>query len=316
MNLSLLQHKYRGLIIQSRASPISRSATFLTFALVAIGLASSIATKFTLTSLPNILLLVLYVLALDVLGQFAPQTRIVEAARALLYGALYLIITILSGVLAAYAMQRFAFPLRDQLLANVDAALGLSWSDFAHWVDSRPAIQSFFHFAYDTIKFQIALPLVVLAFTSRLEELRIYLLAFSLAFILTIFVSALLPAAGPIIFVDRASFNILQFTGATPLDHLMRLREAGPLVMTNPPGGIATFPSFHATVAVLTPLTLRGYRPIFAVLLVLNAAMLAATVTEGAHYFIDVFAGSCMAFFAHGLAKRVIRLEDRRARGD
>jgi hypothetical protein len=312
MNLSLLEHKYRGVIIQSRASPISRSATLLTFALVAIGLASSIATKFTLTSLPNILPLVVYVLVLDVLSQFAPQTRIVEAARALLYGALYLIITILSGVFAAYAMQRFAFPLRDQLFAKVDVALGLSWFDFAHWVDSRPAVQRFFHFAYDTIKLQIALPLVVLAFTNGLNKLRIYLLAFTLAFLLTIFVSALLPAAGPIIFVDRASFDILQFTGATPLDHLMRLREAGPLVMADPPGGIATFPSFHATVAVLTPLTLRGYRPIFVALLVLNAAMLAATVTEGAHYFIDVFVGSWMAFFAHGLAKHIIRLEDRR----
>jgi membrane-associated phospholipid phosphatase len=86
------------------------------------------------------------------------------------------------------------------------------------------------------------------------------------------------------------------------------------MVMSNPPGGIATFPSFHATVAVLTPLTLRSYRPIFAALLILNAAMLAATITEGAHYFIDVLAGGCMACLAHGLAKRVIRLEDHRLR--
>jgi membrane-associated phospholipid phosphatase len=314
MNLGLLEHRYRSVIIQSRVSPISRSATLLTFALLAIGLVSSIATKFTFTSLPNILPLVVYVLVLDVLSQFAPQTRIVEAARILLYGALYLIITILSGVLAAYAMQRFAFPLRDQLFADVDMALGLSWSDFAHWVDSHPAVQSIFHSAYDTIKLQIALPLVVLAFTNGLSELRTYLLAFAIAFILTILISALLPAAGPIIFVDRSTFNILQFTGATPLDHLVRLREAGPLVMSNPPGGIATFPSFHATVAVLTPLTLRSYRPIFAALLVLNAAMLAATVTEGAHYFIDVLAGAGMAWLAHGLAKRLIKLEDRRSR--
>jgi hypothetical protein len=39
-------------------SPISRSATLLTFALVAIGLICSTATKFTFTSLPNILPLV------------------------------------------------------------------------------------------------------------------------------------------------------------------------------------------------------------------------------------------------------------------
>jgi membrane-associated phospholipid phosphatase len=311
MNLSLLERKYRSILIQSRMSPISRSATLLTFALVVIGLISSTATKFSFTSLPNILPLVGYVLVLDILSQLAPQTRIVEAARTLLFGALYLIITILCGVFAAYAMQRLAFPLEDQFLANVDMALGLTWSDFAHWVDRHPFVQTIFHSAYDTIKFQIALPLVVLACTNRLTEVRTYLLAFAIAFTLTILISALLPAAGPITFVDRADFNILHFTGATPLDHLMRLREAGPLIMTDPPGGIATFPSFHATVAVLTPLTLRGYRPIFAALLILNAAMLAATVTEGAHYFIDVIAGSGMAFFAYALARRIIRLEDR-----
>jgi hypothetical protein len=78
MNLSLLVRKYRSILVQSRMSPISRSATLLTFALVAIGLICSTATKFTFTSLPNILPLVGYVLVLDILV-LAPQTRIVEA---------------------------------------------------------------------------------------------------------------------------------------------------------------------------------------------------------------------------------------------
>ena len=311
MNYSLLARKYRNAIIQSRVSPISRSATLFTFGLVTIGLASSIATKFTLTSLPNIMPLVVYVLVLDVLSQFAPQTRIVETARTLLYGVLYLVITILCGVLAAYAMQRFAFPLQDQFLARADMAVGLNWSDFAYWVDRHPAIQRILQFSYDTIKVQIALPLVVLAFSNRLSEVRVYLLAFAIAFTLTIIVSALMPAAGPIAFVDRASFNILQFTGATPLDHLKHLREAGPLVMNDAPGGIATFPSFHATVAVLTPLMLRRYPLILVPLLILNAAMLVGTVTEGAHYFVDIFAGIFMAIFAHALAKRIIGIENR-----
>jgi len=311
MSFSLLARKYRGAIIQSRVSPISRSATILTFALMTIGLVSSIATKFTLTSLPNIMPLVVYVVVLDVLSQFAPQTRVVDAVRTLLYGVLYFVITILCGVLAAYAMQRFAFPLQDQLLARADMAVGLNWSDFAHWVDGHAGIQRILHFAYDTIKVQIALPLVVLAFTNRISEVRVYLLAFAIAFIATIVVSALMPAAGPIIFVDRSTFNILQFTGATPLEHLTRLREAGPFIMSDPPGGIATFPSFHATVAVLTLLTLRRYPRILVPLLILNTAMLVGTVTEGAHYFCDVVAGSCMAFFAYALAKRIISLEDR-----
>jgi membrane-associated phospholipid phosphatase len=255
--------------------------------------------------------LVVGVVVLDVLSRFAPQTRFIQAVQTVLYGVLYLVITILCGVLAAYAMQRFAFPLQDRLFASADMALGLKWLDYAYWVDRHIAIQRIFHFAYDTFQVQIALPLVVLALSNRLNEVRAYLLAFAIAFIITIVVSALMPAAGPIAFVDRATFNILQFTGATPLDHLMRLRETGPLILSDAPGGIATFPSFHATIAILTPLTLRNYHRTFFALLVLDAAMLGGTVTEGAHYFIDIIAGIGVAFFAHSLAKRIIGVEDR-----
>jgi membrane-associated phospholipid phosphatase len=191
--------------------------------------------------------------------------------------------------------------------------LGLDWSAYAHWVDRHLQVQGVYYFAYNTLQPQIALPLLVLAFANRPQEVRTYLLAFALAFTLTIFISALLPAAGPIAAVDRSSFAILEFTGATPFDHLMRLREAGALVLTEPPGGIATFPSFHATVAVMTPLALRGFPRIFTALLVLDAAMLGGTVTEGAHYFSDVIAGGAMAFLAYALARRILRLEDRAA---
>lgn len=276
-----------------------------------MGLVASTATKFTITSLPNIMPLIVGIVAVDIVSQFAPQTRIVEAVQTLIYGVLYLVTTVLCGVMAAYAMQRFAFPLQDQLFERADVALGLKWLDYANWIDRHELVQRIFQPAYDSIKLQIALPLVVLAFSNRVAEVRVYLLAFAIAFILTIVISALMPAAGPIAFVDRASFNILSFTGATPIDHLMRLREAGPLILSDPPGGIATFPSFHATIAVLTPLTLRSYPRILLPLLLVNAAMLGGTVTEGAHYFVDLFAGGGMAFLAYTLAKQIIGLEDR-----
>jgi membrane-associated phospholipid phosphatase len=311
MDISLVAPRHRDTSVAPRISPISCSAGFLTLGLATIGLTSSIATQFNLASLPNIVLLVVGIVVIDVLSQLVPQTRMVTAVQTILYGALYLATTCVYGILAAYALQRFAFPLQDHLLTSADQALGLSWPDYAHWVDSHPAIQAFLQFAYNTIFPQIALPLVVLALSHQITEIRIYFVALAIAFVATIIISALLPAAGPVAFVDRASFEILRFTGATPFDHLMRLREAGPLIMTNPPGGIGTFPSFHATVAVMTPLTLRHHPRIFVVLLVVNAAMLAGTVTEGAHYFSDVLAGICMAFLAHALATWIIRIEDR-----
>jgi len=311
MGVSQLARGFFRATPQPRISPVTRVATLLTFALLGIGIVASFATGFILESLPNIVLLVTGVVVLDVLSQFAPRVRIVEAVQTLLYGVLYLVITCVCGVLAAYALQRLAFPLRDEFLTRADLALGFHWLDFARWVDRHARVQAILHFAYDSIAFQIALPVIVLAVAGRINALRTYILAFSIAFITTIITSATMPAAGPIGMIDRSTFDILRFTGATPIDHLVRLREAGPLVMTEFPGGIATFPSFHSTVAVLTPLALRAHRWLVLPLIVFNAAMLAGTLTEGAHYLVDVLAGSGMAVAGYLLARLVLRYEDR-----
>jgi hypothetical protein len=311
MNIGFLARQHRSTFAQPRSSPISRAAGVASLGLAIVGMAASLATQFTFASLPNIWPLVAGVVVLEVLGRLLPQVQIVDAIQTVAHGLLFLVMICLGAVLAAYAMQRFAFPLQDRLFGSIDEAFGLSWPNYAHWVDGHLAMQRLFHFAYKSIQIQIALPLVVLALSNRRFEVRAYLLAFAIALSVTIVISALLPAAGPIIAVDRASFEVLGFTGATPLDHLTRLREAGPFILNEPPGGIATFPSFHATVAVLTPLTLRKHCRILLVLLVLDAAMLGGTVTEGAHYFCDVLAGSAMAFFAHAVATSIIRMEDR-----
>jgi len=306
MSFDSFERSYGGAVAQSRVSSIPLAALVLTLALGAVALAASIATKFVFASLPNIILLVAAAVVMEGVSRFAPRSRTAEALRTIAYGLLYLVTTIACGIVAAYALQRFAFPLEDEFLRRADLALGFNWVDFVRWVDQHISIQRLLHFAYDTISIQIALPLVVLAFSQRREDVRVYLLAFTIAFIVTIFISALMPAAGPVVFVDRTSFAILKFTGATPVDHLALLRAAGPLIFTDPPGGIATFPSFHTTVAVLTPLTLRRHHRIFIVLLVLDTAMLGGTLTEGAHYFVDVLAGAAVAFLAHALASRMI----------
>jgi len=311
MNFGHFASYFRNSRLQPRSSPVSRAASVVLVGLAAVGMAAALAMQFTFASLPNIWPVVAGVVAVEILAWLLPPLAIVDAIQTIAHGLLFLILVCLGAVLAAYAMQRFAFPLQDRLFERVDLALGLSWPDYAHWVDRHLGVQRVIHVAYDTIQIQIVLPLVVLAFADRPDQVRAYLLAFAIALSATIVISALLPAAGPIAAFDRASFDILGFTGATPLDHLTRLRAAGPLILTEPPGGIATFPSFHATVAVLTPLTLRGHPRTFFVLLVLDAAMLAGTVTEGAHYFCDVLAGIAMAFFAYALAHAIIKAEDR-----
>jgi membrane-associated phospholipid phosphatase len=55
--------------------------------------------------------------------------------------------------------------------------------------------------------------------------------------------------------------------------------------------GIVTFPSFHASMAVLLAASMRGYRYGFAAAVIVNILMLLATVPIGYHYLTDVIAG-------------------------
>jgi membrane-associated phospholipid phosphatase len=297
--------------LPSRTSPISLSAAVCTCALAAIGLGISLGTQLTFAVLPNVCLLMVGVVAWEMLSHFAPQSRMSRTGRFIVYGFLFLVLTCIFAVIAAYAVQRLALPLQDKLFTDIDAALGMHWFAIARWVDVHPAIATVLSWAYLSMSWQIALPLLVLAAVDRLSEVRVYLLAIATALVITTIVSGLLPAESPIALVDRSSFHVLQFTGATPIEHLMRLRTAAPLTFTEGLGGIVSFPSFHATVAWLTPLMLRRYRYLLGPLIVVDALMLCATVTEGAHYGIDVIAGSLVAFIAYALAKRLLRVEAR-----
>ena len=297
-------------LIQNRTSSISHEAAILTLVLAAVALTVAMWTQLKFTALPNILPLVAGVLVIDSISRFAPQTRTVTAVQSMLFGVLYLAITCFCGILAAYATQRFSLPLQDRFFERADLAIGVNWFDVVRWIDDRPVINAILRLAYGTMSAQIALPVVVLAFLGNTEDVRKYLLSFVIALTATISISALLPAAGPIALVDRATFHVMQFGGATPVDHLIQLRSAGSLIIHDRLAGIATFPSFHATIAVLTPLTLRRYRGLFFGLLVLDAAMLFGTITEGAHYATDVLGGTCIAFAAYFLANRVIGARD------
>jgi hypothetical protein len=288
--------------IERRPSSISASG-FILFLIFSFAAAiASLATGLTFSHLPSALLLTVGAAVLDLLCRLAPRTPIINAVQTIIFGVLYLAMTCWCGVLTAYATQRLSFPLQDGLFETFDRTLGLNWLEAVRWVDRHPILNEILAFAYNTISAQIALPVVILGILNQVNELRRYLVSFAIALMITTVVAAFLPVLSHIAFIDRASFASLKFSGATPLEHLVQIRLPGPAVISGSLGGLLGFPSFHATVAILTPLVLRRYRAIFPPLLLLDVAMLCSTVTEGAHYGCDIIAGACVAVTAYLLA--------------
>jgi hypothetical protein len=297
--------------LRSRFIAVPSTAARLSLAMVASAYLGEKATGLTLPSFPDPSLFVLAVVALDLYCRFASPSFVSRVAPIFVYSLIYLVATSFAGIFASYATQRLAMPLQDELFLSLDRWLGVDWLAFVHYVDDRPSLAKWLVEAYATMTAQIIAPVILLVALERIGELRIYLLAFAIALTATIVIAAFLPASSAVTLVDDSSFHALHFGGRTPLDHLARLREAGPLNLENSTiGGLLSFPSFHAVVGALTPLCLRSVRPVFYFLCVVDAALLVGTVTEGGHYAVDPIGGVAVAYLSYRLARRI---EERRS---
>jgi membrane-associated phospholipid phosphatase len=139
----------------------------------------------------------------------------------------------------------------------------------------------------------------------------VYLAAIAMSLVAVIFIAMLLPALTPVAHLDRTVFHNIAFSGCTPVDVLLKLRASAPMRVVGDFGGILSFPSFHAVVGIMIPLVLRRTR-LFPFLVLMNAALLSGTITEGGHYFCDVIAGGALAALSYWATARLQALEETR----
>jgi hypothetical protein len=214
-----------------------------------------------------------------------PRRAIAEAA---LFLGLWLIYPIFAARLS-YLAAALAFPLQDDALIRMDAALGFDWH---HWVEFVIAHRWFAEahgFFYQSFIWQPLVSVGVLAWFSPGRN-REMLTSVMIAATITIVVATFMPARGP-----AHAYGIVD-----PWDPVISALRAGshePL----PIAGIVTFPSFHTAVAVLLMIAHRGIRWSFPLFAFLNAMLIVSIPYYGHHYLSDVLAGALVAgvsFFA------------------
>jgi membrane-associated phospholipid phosphatase len=205
-----------------------------------------------------------------------------------------------------------AFPLQDQVLDMADKALGLEWRAIFAWMNTNSEWHPVFRAAYGSITLQASAAILALAFSGRIIWLRVFVVAFIVAALIAIATAAVIPAHG-----------VWGYYGLTPQDYphidpivrdlpvpiINGLRDGSyRLLLAIGAEGIITFPSLHAAFAVILiaafwPLPMLRWPA-----LALNIVMLGSTPVDGAHYFVDVFAGFAVAALAiavaHALATR------------
>ncbi|MBS0528598.1 MAG: phosphatase PAP2 family protein [Proteobacteria bacterium] len=198
----------------------------------------------------------------------------------------------------SYIAATSGFPLQDAAVDQWDRHLGFDWVGMLTIVAAHPWLQTLFHIVYASFAVQTITTVLGLGFAGQLVRLRAFICAFIATTLLTIAVSAVIPAAGPWLFhvPDPSIANGFLPASSTSWPVFLGLRNGTLHTLYGLRSeGIITFPSLHAGLAVLFTAALWRLRGLRWPALLLNALMIAATPLCGSHYVVDVIAGSALA---------------------
>jgi hypothetical protein len=192
-------------------------------------------------------------------------------------------------------------PLVDRELAAAEAALGFDWRAHVAFLDAHPVLARALALAYHSSGAQVALVVITLSALRRFGRLWRFVWMFAVTLFAIIAVSSLFPAEGPyaLYMGVRSGTSGLETVGATwHLEPSARLRngEAKSLAFTDM-RGLATFPSFHVCLALITAWALAPIRILGPLALLINGAVVVATIGAGGHYLPDLLAGGVLGAF-------------------
>jgi len=197
-----------------------------------------------------------------------------------------------------YVAASFDFPLQDANLYAIDRALGLDGFDYHAFIDQHPVLATWLSIGYRNIRWPMFGIPIILAAARHYERMQEFILAFALALSVTILISAFVPAFG-ILSLGQTPSAYSNISAAIYMGshHDLPLVRDGSLRHLELSGlkGLVTFPSFHAASAVLYLWALWPVRWFRWIAVVANGLMIAACPVNGAHYFIDIAAGTAMA---------------------
>ncbi|MDA1013731.1 MAG: phosphatase PAP2 family protein [Planctomycetota bacterium] len=189
-------------------------------------------------------------------------------------------------------------PFIDQHLSSFDALCGIHLPTIVDWANHNPAIRSVLDLAYHSLLIQTPIVIIVLGFRSKREPLEGFVLQFMVSTLITATVFFAFPAEGPF---AKYGFET-SASQAAYLEHIHELRSGERTIATwRGAEGLITFPSYHTTWAILLAFALRRHGWLTVLSVVLNGAVIAATLTTGWHYFADVMGGSVVAVGAIAL---------------
>jgi hypothetical protein len=213
---------------------------------------------------------------------------------AMLFGTGFLCAFSASASVLNYFLLTVAGTPIDPLLVQADRLLGFDWYKTMVAMASYPLLNEVFFRVYNLVLPQMAILLVILAWTGRVEQVYRYCLAVGIGALIAIAIWATFPSLGakslytlPPWVESRLALSVTTQYGR----ELLALLHNGPGYITPADiRGLIAFPSYHGVLALLLIWFARPVRWLFWPFLVINTIVLISTPVQGGHHLVDVLA--------------------------
>ena len=204
------------------------------------------------------------------------------------------------GGLICLVGQTFALPLIDPQLHQADLALGIDLKSIIAGVIKIPGLAPVLAAAYASSIPMVFLTALLFVWTGRRERAWELCFVFNLCLTITALSATVTPAAGPFHYLPippSLQHDLPPGAGIYALNDLFSLRSSGRFIV-DPTDlrGVATFPSFHAMLALMTAAAWRDVGKMGLLMSAWQGTVILSTLPIGGHYGIDLIAGlACWA---------------------
>jgi hypothetical protein len=194
----------------------------------------------------------------------------------------------------AYTIFPFVNPMIDQRLVAWDAQLGFSWLGFLESMAAYPLISKALGYIYLTSLPQIMGLIALLSYLNRPTELHRFLLVGFVTMFFTLAFWWAFPSVGPTAYFPvppalEAQLGLMTNTQSGA--NLLRWATDGNAIITpDIVTGVVAFPSFHIVMACMV-VWFSWRTVVFVPTLLVNLAMIPATILQGGHHLVDIVAG-------------------------
>jgi membrane-associated phospholipid phosphatase len=207
---------------------------------------------------------------------------------------------LLLGMMLTYPLAALAFPYQDSALHAMDGWLGLDWQDYLDFFNASPTLGLLSKAVYCSMQLQYPLVILALTASSRFLRLQQYIFTVLIALVVTLAIFTFMPAVGAYAYLQVPADHYAKLAPIVTFEQMQHLEAMrnGSWSVIRDMEGLISFPSFHTISAILFTWAVFPIRKLRWWALGLNAALIASTPVQGAHYFIDILCGAAVAAFA------------------